>query len=191
MILEQVLSLKISDTFIPLDSISHLPVLKYILDNLPIKSVLEYGLGYGSTKLFLSHKCELTSVESDPVWCQKFSHNIIHCRPADYIINGAYDLIFIDCHPSEDRVHCLQKAFGHTSIIVAHDTQPSSENEYGYSKIKIPTDWQWLDCQLKDCWTTVFTNDPNVLEVLKMMSVFNDDDLIKICQETNNTGSNK
>lgn len=180
-----------NDIFIPLESISHLPVLKYILDNCYIKNVLEYGLGYGSTKLFLAHGCDVTSIESDPRWVRKFSHNIIHSRPVDYTISGRYDLIFIDCHPSKDRVVCLNKAFDHTSIIVAHDTEPPSEPEYGYSRAVLPPEWSWLDCKIKSCWTTVFTCDRKVLQILENMPTFGDDEIIQICQIANGNKEKK
>ena len=173
-----------NDIFIPLSSISHLPVLKYILNTFSVKNVLEFGVGYGSTKLFLAHECKLTSIESDFNWCQKFSHNVIHCRPREYIIEKLYDLVFIDCHPSEDRLDCLQKAFSHTSLIVVHDTEPISENEYGYSNVKIPLGWSYLDCTINSCWTTIFTNKSKIIKLLQNMQQFDDQVIIDIVKSS-------
>jgi hypothetical protein len=162
-------------TFTPLVAISHLPVLDYVLRTLPVKKVLEFGVGHGSTKLFLAHECQVTSVETDKAWADKFKHHVIVSD--NYLISGRYDLVLIDNHPSNKRIEYLEQAFNFTNLVIAHDTEPASENEYSYSKVQVPNGWRFLDCQVMPTWTTIFTDKLEWLPILQQMPTFTEQDV--------------
>ena len=130
---------------------SHLPVLRAFLPMWEDQFVLEFGCGEYSTPL-LNEYAFATSIEQD---CEAFAitqcangHDVrfmpwhsVGLKEMDALNNGNYcnhyGLIFVDgC--DEARKDCVEWAFGHTSLIIAHD----AENPYyGYQLISTPVGW--------------------------------------------------
>lgn len=115
---------------------THLPVLEQLFHNHPIKTVLEFGCGLFSTKLFVEHGCYVTSFEMQSV---TWYHNVKKDLPSVNLIlalgkdkwesfipalEDRYDLIFVDGH-KDSRPDCMMWAKDHTDLIVAHDTEHS------------------------------------------------------------------
>ena len=146
-----------------LDPGTCLPVLEAICHVLEIEKALEFGCGIWST-FCLTRNCNtLTSIEQRLEWVKKvkkdYKHkgnlNIIHwTKPFnEYFMENEenYDLIFID---GEDRIECLNDAFGRSPIIVCHDTHQPSFNWYNTN---LPNDYTMITytgCQ--PYLTTVF-----------------------------------
>lgn len=120
-------------------------------------SVVEFGVGYGSSYLFLDRECDLLSVESDPEWTARFRHKVVD---DSYRISKEIDLVLVDCHPSSMRAQRLQESFRWAKTVVVHDTEPGSEKEYRFSSVKIPVGWLRANVTVAHTWTSVFSRDP-------------------------------
>jgi len=142
---------------------SHLPVLVEILDARDIRIVFEFGMGDGSTGLFLERCESVFSVEMQSVeWFQKLTtrwrrsnwNPILRLGP-DASWNGSqrYDLVFVDGH-GDSRPEQIRTAMQMTDLIVVHDTQ---EPGYKWERIKddMPDGWTWEDDKRHPTWTSV------------------------------------
>ncbi len=153
---------------------SHIPVLEYIFARLNPTRILEFGMGYYSTKFFMNRDIELTSVETDYNWADKFrtdcnARHDIHVQPCDeFQVPVDIHLLFVDCNPLDVRRVCVQHGIeADVRIIVAHDTEPESECNYSYNKIILPDGWERVDYMKNTVWTSIFSSDPEVLRVMK------------------------
>jgi len=146
---------------------SHIPVLEKLFQLYPIKTVLEFGMGFGSTPFFLNKGVRLISVEmQNKEWYDKVIDRhpasrtfepILSIGPMAYKtiqLDGWYDLIFIDGH-GDSRWSVINDVFPHTDLIAVHDTQ---EDSYGWNKVKMPEGWSWFDVKEFPVWTAILTN---------------------------------
>lgn len=140
---------------------THLPILSNMLAKHGFKRVLEFGCGLFSTKFFIEHGCELTSVEmQNEDWMRKV-HDVFPgadirlalgpdaWRGLD--LDGRFDLIFVDGH-GDSRPECMEWAKEHTDLIVAHDTE---HPYYGWDRADMAG---FIKTEYKDMppWTTVW-----------------------------------
>ena len=123
---------------------SHRPVLEMILDTGTISNVLEFGIGWGSTPLFVE-KCEsLVSVESnDLAWLERVSESVGDCKNWEKVIalgpcrwmvelprqfpDRQYELVFVDGHGDSRHAQMLY-GFCVAPVVVCHDTQQPTFN---------------------------------------------------------------
>lgn len=155
---------------------THLPVLNIVKDFTDKNSVFEYGMGEYSTKFFSNNFKNVTSVEmQDKVWFEKISNlnlpNVntlcmIGDSPAvDYFkkLNSNFSCVFVDGHGG-NRWECINEAFNHTDIIIAHDTE---ERGYKWNLVNLPSHFTWLDICSYNPWTSVLTTNKDLIEILK------------------------
>jgi predicted O-methyltransferase YrrM len=111
---------------------THLPILNRLLAERKIKDVLEFGCGLFSTKCFVDHGCNVTSIEMQhEEWASKVKAElpsvnlILSLGPFEWEeidLKPRYDLIFVDGH-RDSRPECMEWAKDKTDLIVAHDTE--------------------------------------------------------------------
>ena len=143
---------------------SHLPVLAEILDAHDIRTVFEFGMGDGSTGLFLEKCLLVVSVEMNKVeWFKKLTQRWGHKTNWTPVLRlgmdtswtGAmrYDMAFIDGH-GDCRPEQIRTAMQMTDLIVVHDTQ---EPGYKWERIRddLPDGWTWEDDKRHPTWTSV------------------------------------
>jgi hypothetical protein len=138
------------------DMKSHLPVLNYLIDACNVRSVLEFGMGEYSTRLFIE-RCEyVVSVEmNSQEWFDRFSPlksdaflPLFYPGRKEAIIEASdigrrFDMVFCDgngwSRPEQVMIGmCL------SDIVVAHDTQSqeaSPEAAYGWERLRVPDGW--------------------------------------------------
>ena len=158
---------------------SHKDILKDIITTFNVKSALEFGLGYGSTKTFLDNiKGQLISIEMDsPYWYEKvafkfFEYDNFHPllvpgaeRACDFVLylDRKFDMVLVDGCGLSRWMQC-NVATGKSNIIVCHDTETK---QYDWGKVIVPPGWIWLDIVEKDPWTAVLTNNQTVYDHIK------------------------
>ena len=119
-------------------------MLETILETGRVRHVLEFGIGEGSTPLFVE-KCEsLVSVESnDLAWLERISklvgtsdnwEQVVALGPCRWMVelpkrfpDRTYDLVFVDGHGDSRHAQMLY-GFNVAPIVVCHDTETSSFN---------------------------------------------------------------
>ena len=160
-------------------STTHLPILKYVLDYLPSnnrRNIFEYGMGIYSTTLFSNYAEKLISVEmqNEEFYNQLLEYNFksnvnLYCmigkEDAIFLFKNLdikFDIVFVDGH-SENRWKCINEAFGKCDIIIAHDTETDS---YNWNNVILPNDYKWLDIKILNPWTSVITNNKNLISSL-------------------------
>lgn len=153
---------------------THLPVLKKLFQITEINTVLEFGTGIHSTPFFIEKCKKVTSIEmQSKSWFDKVSNQfkdpkfrpILKLGPYAYKelhLESFYDLIFVDGH-GESRWDVTNNSFEKTNIIVIHDTQ---EKSYNWNKINKPENWIRKDIKDFSVWTTVLTNNREIIEKL-------------------------
>ena len=123
------------------DWFSHRPLLYAIANNPSVKLILEVGVGHGSTPLLKSFKDKtLISVDTDKEWAGKFdgTHIIDKWENLATVLQeigidispGGIDLMFVDCKPGEERKNVVQSFSKISNILIAHDTEDSSNYVY-------------------------------------------------------------
>tara|TARA_R100000005_G_scaffold96462_1_gene83590 strand:- start:9274 stop:9861 length:588 start_codon:yes stop_codon:yes gene_type:complete len=132
-----------------LDPGTCLPVLEAVCHVFDIDDAIEFGCGLWSTST-LARSCKnVTSVENVQEWIDKMkieqSHRtnltfVHYTKPMNTYLkeNDSYDLIFID---GEDRIACLQEAFGKSAIIICHDTHAPDQN---WEQVNVPASYRML-----------------------------------------------
>ena len=112
---------------------SHSPLLKSLNELFKIESVIEFGLGEASTKLFLgwSNLKSLTSFEHDANYAEQLKTiqderwNLILCPHSEFLSRAdgmRADLVFVDSGPTMDtRKDVLSGAINLGDIIALHD----------------------------------------------------------------------
>lgn len=114
---------------------SHLPTLRRVLRDFPIKRVLETGSGLYSTAFFLARGVELVSIENNPDWGQpkrpRHDFRLVdgpvwqHLPPLE-----GFDLIFVDDDPPEEREETLRRVLAAApALVVAHDADHNKFDE--------------------------------------------------------------
>jgi hypothetical protein len=148
---------------------THTELLKFLMDNLAIETVLELGMGHFSTPLFRSYPgVSLVSLDSDINWVNQFSPGPNHTVGAYPLLGFArnvtwFDLAFVDGNPASERAACVQELLLKTRLVVAHDTGPEDNWNYHYDEIVLPEGFVRLDYTKKSPWTSVFTADAEVI----------------------------
>lgn len=151
---------------------SHEPLLRHLVEDLGLKTVLELGSGKHSTPMFVSLGVSLTTVEPSQEWANKVSRSNpglpIHVTSALQFVKESsdyFDMAFVDSNPANERAACVQELLGKVRMVVAHDTEPESEWNYGYSALRLPEGFVRLDYVIENGpWTSVFTNDSAVMD---------------------------
>ncbi len=153
---------------------THIHLLRFLMDNFDIKSVVELGIGHYSTPLFRSYlNVTVVSMDSDINWARKFeSTNNKHKVGAAPLLGFAdtvdwFDLVFVDGNPANERATCVQKLLTKCKILVAHDTEPPGEWKYHYGKIELPKDYVRIDDTSQTPWTSVYTADIEIIFKVK------------------------
>lgn len=125
---------------------SHRPLLWLIANNNLIKTIIEVGVGDGSTPLLKSLKNKTVySFETNKEWADKYDNvgvlstykNLSSILDDDGIgrLYGLIDLLFVDSSPGEERKEIIELFSNDAKVIVTHDTEPGAEYVYGMSKI--------------------------------------------------------
>jgi len=146
---------------------SHLPVLAQVLDKYRPRSVLEFGMGFGSTGLFLDRCLSVVSVEMQSVeWFHRSQRQfaghpnrsawspVLRLGPdATWRGLAEYDMVFVDGH-GDSRPEQIRTGMELAPLVVAHDTETES---YGWGRIRdhLPDGWTWTDHKEFGPWTTV------------------------------------
>lgn len=166
---------------------SHLPILMELLNKFKIKTVLEFGPGLYSTKLFIDNEKKLTSIEMESIaWFNFVSEELFKGKNKEIKIlfdknfdlnslkDKKYDLVFVD---GDDRIEPTKLAFQISNIVIVHDTQHQWSKE-----IKSPWDYQVVFNEFpieypsiggmlaKNPWTTLYTNRIDVFEYFNNIS---------------------
>lgn len=155
------------------DYATHLPILKYVLDKIGKCNIFEYGMGMYSTTLFSDNANKLIAVEmQDENWFNTMSkydfknNTELHCMlggdtAIDFFktLDVKFDLIFVDGHGGT-RWKCINEAFGKSDIIITHDTETAS---YNWNLVNLPENYTWLDIKIHNPWTSVITNNKDLI----------------------------
>lgn len=123
---------------------SHRPILETLLATGKIRHVLEFGIGEGSTPLFVE-KCEsLVSVESNDLeWLERIKALVGYCTNWEQVValgpckwmvalparfpGRTYDLCFVDGHGDSRHAQMLY-GFCVAPVVVCHDTETDTFN---------------------------------------------------------------
>jgi hypothetical protein len=147
-----------------ISTFSHLPVLKRVIEEHKPRTVFEFGMGDGSTPLFIEHCRQVVSVEMQSLsWyvelvgkyeADNWAPICLPCpRCGIYFLTGGqtFDLVFVDGH-GDTRPEQIRAASEKTDLIIAHDTE---EPSYGWGRVNMPG---WKETTYKDhpTWTTVY-----------------------------------
>lgn len=122
-----------------------IPILTKLMEHVD-KPVLELGMGWNSTPL-LHWLCrekdiELTSIESDKEWMEKFrdfetyKHAIIHHdfnEPLDLGYN--FGLVLVDHRPARKRRSSAKFYADRADLVLLHDSELADNPAYKYSPI--------------------------------------------------------
>jgi hypothetical protein len=158
---------------------SHTLLLDEIFRARSIKKVLEFGVGEYSTTFFERDKgINLTSIESESFeWLTKMKDikpDIVWMPDLDEVLRWAdnlaemYDLIFIDT-VNDIRWKLIDRLQKNTRIVVVHDTEQSN---FQYDLCTIRNGFCFTDFVLFRPWTGVFTDDIEMLDILKKNNPF-------------------
>ena len=153
-----------SEIMTPQTAHSHLPILEEILDRHHVQSVLEFGMGDGSTGLFLDRCMRVVSVEMQNLsWHEKLIKRWGHRTAWIPVLDigptvgklppGRFDLVFVDGH-GDSRPEQIMAAMMVADLIAVHDTQ---EPGYMWGRIKdnMPAGWTWTDDKRSPTWTSI------------------------------------
>lgn len=150
---------------------SYLPFLYEALEKTKSGTVLEYGMGDGSTPILHDYckakKRKLKSFDYDKQWAEKFA-NLASADHKIYVVKDwdeAYDpdatVVFIDQSPGERRKIDIQKYATSNAIVVVHDTEPAAD--HGYQMRQYFGLYKYVkDYQTNGAWATVLSNHYNI-----------------------------
>jgi hypothetical protein len=124
---------------------SHRPLLKAALLNTYTGTIIEFGMGEGSTELLSmaakDQERRFISYENNPEWFAKMVHlhtpynNLKFVTDWDKAKVVNCSILFIDHAPAERRKVEIERFRGHAEVIIVHDTEPSAEYVYGMSEV--------------------------------------------------------
>lgn len=153
---------------------THLPILEQIINNFDIKTVVETGMGFFSTKLFIDNCDKIISIEmQSDEWFDKIcfeykdSKNFLPLKmigtigACEYLssIKDRYDLIFIDGH-GDNRWQQINSSFDISDLIVVHDTESEA---YRWNLVRLPKEWKWYDIENFHPKTSVITKRQDII----------------------------
>jgi hypothetical protein len=156
---------------------THLPILKSVSEQIKCENIFEFGMGDYSTTFFAEKFKEVTAVEmQEEEWYKKMvakklpNHVSLLCgigpQPAIDILNSdigkKYSCIFVDGHGG-NRWECINHSFNKTDVIVTHDTEYPG---YNWHLVDKPSGFTWLDIQTYTPWTSVITNNYQLITYL-------------------------
>lgn len=150
---------------------SHLLLLSEVIQRCDIRTVLEFGPGHGSTKLFMDLGLSFVdSVDQESEeWAEMLQHEEWYDRKRGrmrYCDNATddwskleyedkYYMVFVDgCW----RWQIINAMASRTNIIVAHDTQAEC---YEWYNVALPSNWKRYDNKVghngSEVWTTLWS----------------------------------
>jgi hypothetical protein len=166
---------------------SHLPVLNFVFDSIPINFALEIGMGKFSTPLLVERTTDLvTSIENqDKDWYDKMSKNRderfgTHWYPrydptasSAFYKNEYFDLVFVDGSAITRVVAVAHSMDVKTAVIIAHDIE---SGWYGYHLLDDhPTSKQYAKFDYKPeglPWTRLYTINDKLISDCKNSQLF-------------------
>lgn len=164
---------------------SHMPILSEILDNFKISSILEFGTGLFSTKLFSLKSNNVISIEQGSKnWFNYIRKvfqgkvKVVLMEKLDYkheMLNRKYDLVFVDGDIREKSATLGMKL---SDIVVVHDTQHLWSNSIKISEGFIRIDFKKFPVKYDNIgvmmdmrpWTSIFTNRTDIVEYFKKIN---------------------
>ena len=124
---------------------SHRPALKAALMNIPEGTIIELGMGTGSTELLSmaakDQERRFISYENNPEWYAKMVHlhspynNLKFVTDWDKVKVIQCGILFADHSPGERRKIDIERFRGHADVIIVHDTEDSAEYVYGLKNV--------------------------------------------------------
>lgn len=156
-------------SFIPTNNdLSYYPLLHLALEETK-GTVLEFGMGYGSTPILHTY-CEergrkLFSFEEKHAWLNKFSElksdDHIHTFITDWNTvdetHKSVDVAFIDHAPGERRKEDIVKFKDKAKILVIHDTELAAD--YGYQMRQHWEKFKYVvEVKTEGAWATALSN---------------------------------
>ena len=154
---------------------THLPVLKFLIEAFPIKSVIEFGMGRNSTPWLANTGLKLLSIENSIEWFEKSktdlpNHKCVlwpNSNVQDYLLEDVqhFDLALIDSDTADNRLHSTNRLFGRSRFIVFHDSNLPEFNSR-INEFMIPFDYKLVRYRNLIPETAVFTSfdDAEVIE---------------------------
>ena len=134
---------------------SHMPILKEIIKQNNVKSVIETGMGDFSTKLFAELGLDFTSIEmSDLGWYQKMGREVGKSgrllmlegkdKACEYIRDSQnVDLVLVDGH-HYSRFRQVQEGLRVAKMVIAHDSEALV---YRWDRVVLPKGFVWVDIE--------------------------------------------
>ena len=120
---------------------SHRPVLKVALTNITEGTIIEFGMGEGSTEILSMAAKEqerrFISYENNPEWYAKMVrlhspyNNLKFVTDWDKASIIKCAILFVDHAPAERRKIEIERFKGKAEVIIVHDTEDSAEYVYG------------------------------------------------------------
>ena len=124
---------------------SHRPLLKAALTNITEGTIIEFGMGEGSTGLLSMAAKEqerrFISYENNPEWYAKMIYlhspynNLKFVTDWDKARVVSCGILFVDHAPGERRKVEIERFKGHAKVIIVHDTEDSAEYVYGLKNV--------------------------------------------------------
>jgi len=140
---------------------THMPVVDWALGHYDVQSVFEFGMGDYSTRLFVDRCDRVQSIEmQNRRWYTKMAKEYGRRAEMAYMggpdraidsLHGKWDMVFVD-GDGRSRWKQVKRAFYHTKLIVAHDTEALV---YRWDRIVLPLGWIWYDVTEFEPWTAV------------------------------------
>lgn len=143
---------------------SHVPVIETIFALFDIQTVLEFGMGFGSTPFFVKHSKHVTSIEMNSgEWYTKMCTElkeydnfipVLCLGEFEYkklALREWYDFVFVDGH-GDSRWSVINDMFEKTNLMVAHDTETTT---YKWDQVKLPSGWKWIDLKFANTWSSI------------------------------------
>lgn len=122
---------------------SHRPMLIWALQKLTTGTVIELGVGHGSTpvldRICREQKRNFEPYESNLNWAmnmlEQYSIPVVAVMDYDEVIVFKCAILFVDNAPGERRRVDVERWANKAQIIIVHDTEPGAEYVYGLANI--------------------------------------------------------
>jgi len=147
---------------------SHRPFLKIALQNVSRGTIIELGMGEGSTPIFSEAAKEqerkFISYENNPDWYKKMAYlhspynSLKFVTDWNKVILEPCHILFIDHAPGERRKVDIERFKGVAEIIIVHDTETEAEYVYGMTEILSRFKYR-IDLQQKGMPRTTIVSD--------------------------------
>ena len=146
------------------------------------KEAVEFGCGHFSTQMIAQASDHVTVYEmQSKEWFKTIKDSLLEQNvknvtmveaigPFEAIslfLNGPKpDYAFVDGH-GESRFACIQAAVDRgVQVIVTHDTEQPT---YKWSRVRLPSNYAWLDVKDFTPWTAVISNDTSLIENIQSL----------------------